>query len=1495
MFKKTLIVTTAICGFAYANITGTVFEDLPLRDENGVLKLNSYAVKDANEKGVAGVSVTGIDENGNSVSAVTQADGSFNLNGLSGKVRVEFSNIPNYLKESPSSDKKNSTVRFVQDQDSVNLALYNPSEYVNETNPIVTTSVFSVGKNTGEPTLLYWHYDDNNTYNDTKDQYYGDSNQTGSVWGIAYDKDTDTIYYSAAVRRHMGLGPLGIGGIYTVKGARKGTPKVASWLDVVNDLGIDLGSVDRSSDTCHQLPNTPNKKTHDPDGYLKTGIAGLGDIDLTQDNKTLYVMDIKNKQIIAIDTKTKEKKNTFPISDPGCEGGTYRPWAISTHNNSLYVGVVCDASYSQNADDLHAYVLKFNGAGYDNVLDFDLNYTRTTTCCNSSAKWQPWTTDLTWHGSSHPEPILSDIEFDETGAMILAFTDRYGMVSGNNDYSPACDSTDTAEGHSGGEILRACKTDTGWNLENNGTCADTTTAGAGNGQGIGGGEFYAGDAAGRNDNGLSWSHDEAATGALAILQGSKQVATTVFDPINADSGGVKVLSNITGHSITQKELYPSEGGPGPHMGKAGGLGDLEIISAPAPVEIGNRVWFDENGNGIQDANETGIDNVKVQLLCDGFSSVEAITKNGGYYIFSNDSNKTDTDNRKYNLTQLQPGNPNNCKIAILDISSQAALNNKKATIAKQGLDKAIDSNGAENGDSAEADIAAKDIPFGGANNHSFDFGFKKADICLGDYVWEDKNINGLQDDGNTGIDNIKIYLLDSSGNELNSTVSSNGGKYKFCGLKPGNYKIKFDLSTLPPHYAATAANAGNDENDSDANPNTGETATIVIKEGSNDNFTIDMGIYKKPCLGDYVWLDKNANGIQDSSERGIDGVSVKLYDASGANELGSTATADGGRYKFCDLEPNTEYKVKFELHSKQYKISPKDQGSDDSKDSDANKADKTAIASVGTDDNMTIDAGVYQTACVGNRIWLDSNANGIQDDGEVNVTDTVTVELLDSNGNLAKDADGKSVAAINTSNGEYKFCNLAPGDYKVKITPPPGYGISPKNAGDTAKDSDIGLNKETDIIHLNNNEKDMSQDAGLYKLACIGDYIWDDLNANGIQDDGEEGMKDIKVNLLDENGNIIASQNTNSEGKYNFCKLKPGKYKVQVKVPKEWYVTRKDKGGNDAKDSDMGAFLDTDKIVEMPQETIIGNENNMTLDGGIFKPSCLGSTVWEDKNANGIKDDGEPGIKDVNVTLLPVKDYGYEGNRTLIGQSFKTVTDKNGNYKFCGLIPGKYRVMFEAPLAKDGSPRFTTSKNSGSDNKDSDTEAYKSGAVVSDPVDVNSKTDNLSVFAGYIEDICIGDYMWYDKNLNGIQDSNEAGIIGVKVHLTYADGTTVKDVYGHNVTVTETDSNGKYKFCHLIPNKDYKIKFDIPDTYMPTLQNKGADIKDSDADKNGVITVKAPTKNDWTNDIGIYCECDDYKANPQNHKKLKASALNIYGTLLSIIAMLIFSIIKKEQ
>ncbi len=79
--------------------------------------------------------------------------------------------------------------------------------------------------------------------------------------------------------------------------------------------------------------------------------------------------------------------------------------------------------------------------------------------------------------------------------------------------------------------------------------------------------------------------------------------------------------------------------------------------------------------------------------------------------------------------------------------------------------------------------------------------------------------------------------------------------------------------------------------------------------------------------------------------------------------------------------------------------------------------------------------------------------------------------------------------------------------------------VTPQNVGDDdAKDSDANqTNGKTEVTTLEDGENDLSWDLGIHKKYSLGDYVWNDLNKNGIQDADEPGIANVEVELLDNN------------------------------------------------------------------------------------------------------------------------------------------------------------------------------------------------------------------------------------------------------------------------------------------------------------------------------------------------------------------------------------------
>ena len=228
---------------------------------------------------------------------------------------------------------------------------------------------------------------------------------------------------------------------------------------------------------------------------------------------------------------------------------------------------------------------------------------------------------------------------------------------------------------------------------------------------------------------------------------------------------------------------------------------------------------------------------------------------------------------------------------------------------------------------------------------------------LGDKVFEDLNANGIQDADpvEPGIANVTVTLA-SNGTTVTTTTNSSG-IYSFMGLTPGvSYTATF---TAPAGYSATGQNIGADDADSDGNPATGITGPYSLS-ANGLNPTVDMGYFRPASLGDKVFADNNSNGIQDTGDTPIAGVTVTLFINGVASATTTTASsgAVAGLYSFTGLTPgsNLNYSVGFGTPDGFTATSPLS-GTDKTLDSDPVNGVTASITLASGENNLTLDAG----------------------------------------------------------------------------------------------------------------------------------------------------------------------------------------------------------------------------------------------------------------------------------------------------------------------------------------------------------------------------------------------------------------------------------------------------------------------------------------------------------------------------------------------------------
>ena len=513
--------------------------------------------------------------------------------------------------------------------------------------------------------------------------------------------------------------------------------------------------------------------------------------------------------------------------------------------------------------------------------------------------------------------------------------------------------------------------------------------------------------------------------------------------------------------------------------------NVENCNQPNPSMIGDMVFNDLNGNGIMNNGEPGISGVIVTLSKDNGQFIGQATSDFfGKYKFNNVM-----PNMSYKLTytnlpagfsfapQNQGGNEDN------DSDANQSTGMTDPIFINPG-DMRLD----------------QDVGLVQGNPNQ---------ATVGDKVFADNNGNGIQNNGEPGIGGVTVKLQDSNGNTLQETTTSGDGSYSFTGLTQGLYKVMFNT---PNGFVITMPKqGGNDETDSDVQNNQ-MTNPFFVGEGQTLT-NIDAGyVPNQPnngTVGDRVFADNNNNGQQDGNEPGLSGVTVKLQDTNG-NTLQTTTTDGNGNYQFTNVTQGS-YQVMVNVPNG-FTPSPMNIGNDNTdNDIGANGMTNVFFLSQGQND-PTIDAGLFPDgptggkASVGDMAFRDNNGNGIMEQGEPGVQG-VYVQLNDGNGNFLK-------FTTTDQNGKYKFTDLDPGRYQLKLVGQPADLIpSPQDEGsDNTQDSDINLLGFTDFFDLNAGDNNLTLDAGFSPRDAVPQNCSLNASVSNFSCDGNTYSFDVTVN-----------------------------------------------------------------------------------------------------------------------------------------------------------------------------------------------------------------------------------------------------------------------------------------------------------------------------------------------------------------------------------------------
>ena len=348
-----------------------------------------------------------------------------------------------------------------------------------------------------------------------------------------------------------------------------------------------------------------------------------------------------------------------------------------------------------------------------------------------------------------------------------------------------------------------------------------------------------------------------------------------------------------------------------------------------------------------------------------------------------------------------------------------------------------------------------------------------------------------------------------------------------------------------------------------------------------------------------------------------------------------------------------------------------------------------------------------------------------------------------------------------------------------------------------------------DFDQIDSNKKNNTSSTTFTVGGTIAGTIFNDADASWTFGPGDDKpFEGVTLRLLDADGNPVKDDSgadittkTDADGNYLFNRLPLGSYKVEV-VPGDAKVDGTDVNLSDYKQT-YGYGSSTDRtqvgqgklVTPSAIELTAAAPNATKVDFGFVKPASVGDYVWFDANKDGLQDSDEPALPDITATIVDAS-----GNPVVdaSGHPVSAVTTgADGKYKFENLLPGDYKVSFQAPAG------YEATTSGAGDDRGADSNGTESA------VSLAQGQDDMTVDYGLVGTGVIGDQLFVDVNQNGGSgtDAGDKVLPNVKVTLTWTGPGGITRTFE-----TVTDADGKYRFENLLPG-EYKVSVD-PETLL---------------------------------------------------------------------------------
>lgn len=600
-------------------------------------------------------------------------------------------------------------------------------------------------------------------------------------------------------------------------------------------------------------------------------------------------------------------------------------------------------------------------------------------------------------------------------------------------------------------------------------------------------------------------------------------------------------------------------------------------------------------------------------------------------------------------------------------------------------------------------------------------------------------------------------------------VTDEMGAFVIDGLLPGSYELRM---AIPEGYLSEQATDGVFTRELDFEQGEAQSTGLVILE-------------RGATIGGSVRMDDDGDGVIEDDAKALGGVQVKLLAVSGGHtqSVMQTETDAQGVYAFENV-PSGTYSVLFELDGEwaftRY-------GEDSLVYGAAAASGSTESIDVEPGASIDwIDAGVTLPAELAVSVFRDEQLDGQKGVYE-KMLSGVEISLI----RLENGEDAQEVSATTDADGLVTFELVSPGEYVIAYRMPDAWRstkqVDPQNANypvSCVPQSTLGMGRSLPFT-LGMGQKDAHLYIGAMLSGSISGTVYYDDNADAKLSEQESFVAGAYVELLDAQGMAAASMYTNEDGSYAFEGLAPGRYRVRFSAEAGC--------GFSATERTMvrGGVQESDSNISQTRPiTVESGTAVKTADAGVVRLSTVSGVIWEDRDADRARDEGEMLLSGIEVALM--NSSGRNILRTV-------ATDEHGVFTFDNMRPGQYMIRVSAAQGYVFSGELATGLLSIHEVREN--RAYTNAFMVLG----GARVDNIGY--GLYTQGAIRGTIWLDTDFDAVMADGDEGLRGAVLSLMDENG---------DVAAQQTSQrSGDFVFDGLMPGS-YTLNVDLGEGYVFT-------------------------------------------------------------------------------